>query len=476
MRSGGLKRGIILALAAFMLAAVTPFTPASASTYDAARPDLLVSDNLRAESAIVIEQDSGEVLFEHNADELKPPASTTKVMTVLLAILMSNPEDIVTVSPYAAAVPEDASKIGLQAGEQVVMRDLIRATMVASGNDGAIAIAEHISGSETAFVSLMNEAAYRYGCTRTNFVNPHGYHDDYHLSTARDLAIITREAMQNKEFREIATLTSYTLPQTNLSEPRRVSSQAVSFLVQGDGNSNYYQYATGVKTGQTSLAGYCFIGSASKQGIRLISVVLKSGSTARWTDTRRLMEYGFSQFISTSVSEIYNQNPKIINITGFSLQDEALGRLELAIRKVNPTDNDALVTPKGKVNEQMQLFQTRTRFEFTRKLDAPVEAGEVIGVMTYTPLAAGADPVEYELIATRDIIRRASLAPTMDEIKAYTEADPNPFPRFSLEFLIIMLLPVTAVILLSQAIFRLITRKRKPRLKQKLEYKTRYYR
>ena len=476
MQSGGLKRGIILLLAAFMLAVGHPYLPASASTYDAARPDVLVSNNLRAESAIVIEQDSGEVLFEHNADELKPPASTTKVMTVLLALLMSNPEDIVTVSPYAVAVPEDSSKIGLQAGEQVVMRDLIRATMVASGNDGAIAIAEYISGSEAAFVSLMNEAAYRYGCTRTNFVNPHGYHHDYHLSTARDLAIIAREAMQNEEFREIAALTSYTLPQTNISEARRLSSQAVSFMTQGNDNNNYYQYATGIKTGQTSLAGYCFVGSANKQGIRLISVVLKSGSTARWTDTRRLMEYGFSQFVSTSVSEIYNQNPKIINITGFSLEDEGLGRLELAIRKVNPTANDALVTPKGKADEQIQMFQARTRFEFTRSLEAPVEAGEVIGVMSYTPLAAGAEPVEYELIATRDIIRRASLAPTMDEIRAYTEADPNPFPRFSLEFLFIVLLPVIAVILLSQAIYRMITRKRKPRLKQKLEYKTRYYR
>ncbi len=476
MARGRFFRALAAAVSLVLLAVALPLSSAQAGEYDPARPDALQARNLRAESAIVIEQNSGEVLFEKNADELKAPASTTKVMTIHLALLLSDPEDIVTVSPFALAIPEDSSKIGLQAGEQVKMEDLIKATMVASGNDGAIAIAEHITGSETAFVALMNEAAARYGCTRTHFVNSHGYHDDYHLSTARDLAIIAREAMQNAQFREIASLTAFTMPATNLSKERNLSSQSRSLLNQSDDNQYYYQYATGIKTGQHSLAGYCFIGSASRQGIPLISVVLKSGSTARWTDTRRLMEYGFSQYVSTSVSEIYRQNPKVINISAFSLEDSDLGRLELAIRKLDPAANDSLIAPKGKLDEQIKLYNSRTQIEYTRTLEAPVEAGEVIGLMTYTPAQAGAETVQYELIAARGIKRRATLAPTVEEIIAYTAADPNPFPRFSLEFLFLILLPVIAVLLASQFIYKLITRKRKPKLKQKLEYRSRYYR
>lgn len=468
-----LRKAFLMLVAAMFL---LPALKTSASEYDPKHPENLTGNNLRASSAIVIEQTTGDVLFEKNADEIRPPASTTKVLTVFLALTMSDPEEIVTVSPYAASMPEDASKIGLKAGEQVKMGDLIRATMVQSGNDGAIAIAEHIMGTEAAFVNLMNEAAARYGCTRTHFANSHGYHDDNHLSTARDLAIITSEAMQNAEFREIAALTSFTLPQTNMSDARRFNNRANPFLQAGDENKYYYEYATGVKTGQHSLAGDCFIGSASKQGIELISVVLNSGSTAKWTDTKKLFEYGFTQFISTSVAELYKENPKVINISGFALEDTELGQLELGLRKVDPLANDALVAPVGSQDMQQKIYNTRTSIEYSRTLEAPVEAGEVIGTLTYTPVAPGSEPIVYELIATRSILRRPSIAPSVEEIKAYTAADPNPFPRFSLEFLIIILLPVLAVALVSYLLFKLITRKRKPKLRQKLEYKTRYYR
>ncbi len=476
MRPLSWKATIARLVIALLLLVLFPAFPAFASEYNEARPEDLTARNLRASSAIVIEQTSGQVLYEKNADEMRPPASTTKVLTALLALTMGNQDDLVTVSANAANMPEDASKIGLQAGEQVRLGDLIRATMVQSGNDGAIAIAEHLMGSEVAFVNLMNEAAMRYGCTRTHFTNSHGYHDDNHLSTARDLAIIAREAMQNEEFREIARLTSFTLPETNLSKARRFNNRALAFLQESDDNKQYYRYATGIKTGQHSLAGDCFVGSAAKDGIQLISVVLNSGSTDKWRDTRRLMEYGFTQYESTSVAELYKENPKVINISSFALEDQDLGRLELNLRKMDPLANDALVAPKGSGDEQLKIYNTRTQIEYSRTLEAPVEAGEVMGTLTYTPLSPGAEPVVYELLASRSIIRRASLAPTLDEIRAYTAADPNPFPRFSLEFLIIILLPVIAVVVISQILFKLFTRKRKPRVKQKLEYKTRYYR
>lgn len=473
---GNTRTTLRSALCLLMLVLVLPFSGALAQEYNASQPENLTARNLRASSAIVIEQASGEVLFEKNADEIRPPASTTKVLTILLALTMGNQDDIVVVSPFAADMPKDAAKLGLQAGEQVRLGDLIRATMIYSGNDGAIAIAEHLMGSEAAFVNLMNEAAARYGCTSTHFTNSHGYHDDYHLSTARDLAIIAREAMQNPEFREIALLTSYTLPETNLSKSRRFNNRANDFLTAGEDNKYYYPYATGMKTGNHSLAGDCFIGSATKSGIPLISVVLNSGSTDKWRDTIRLMDYGFSQYVSTSVAELYRENPKVINIGGFALEDSDLGRLQLNIRKLDPAANDNLISLKSSTEDPTANYATRTQIEYTRTLEAPIEAGEVMGIMTYTPPSPGAEPVQYELVAARSIMRRPSLAPTLDEIRAYTAADPNPFPRFSLEFLIIILLPVIAVAVISNLLFKLMTRKRKPKLKQKLEYKTRYYR
>jgi len=473
---GNTRNRLTSALCLLMVVLVLPFSGAFAQEYNASQPENLTGRNLRASSAIVIEQASGEVLFEKNADEMRPPASTTKVLTILLALTMGDPDDIVVVSPFAADMPKDAAKLGLQAGEQVRLGDLIPATLIYSGNDGAIAIAEHLMGSEAAFVNLMNEAAARYGCTSTHFTNSHGYHDDYHLSTARDLAIIAREAMQNPEFREIARLTSFTLPETNMSKARRFNNRANDFLTAGEDNKYYYPYATGMKTGNHSQAGDCFIGSATKAGIPLISVVLNSGSTDKWRDTIRLMDYGFSQFVSTSVAELYKKNPKVINIGGFALEDIDLGRLQLNIRKMDPAANDNLVSLKSSTEDPTANYASRTQIEYTRTLEAPIQAGEVMGIMTYTPPSPGAEPVQYELLAARSIERRPSLAPTLDEIRAYTAADPNPFPRFSLEFLIIVLLPVLAVAVVSHFLFKLMTRKRKPKLKQKLEYKTRYYR
>lgn len=476
MLKGSLKRVIPACICLACL--LFPFLYAAASAnYDPQQPENLSTRNIRGEAAIVMEANTGEVLFEKNADDFRPPASTTKVLTAFLALTMADQDAVVTVSANAASLdPEQHSLIGLKEGEQLRMGDLIRATMVQSGNDGAIAIAEYISGSEPAFVALMNEAAARYGCTHTHFVNAHGFHDDYHLTTARDLALIAREAMKEDSFREIALMTSFTLPETNLFKPRKLSSQARRLLNNTENNKFYYEYATGIKTGFTNPAGYCFVGSANKQGISLITVVLGTNSDGRWTDTKKLMEYGFTQYVATSVQEVYRQNPKVINISSYSLDDPDLGRLELDIRKMDPAADDSLVTRKRFEDQQQRLYNERTQIDFTRTLDAPISAGEVVGIMTYTPPGGMAEPVEYELVAARTVLRRASLAPSVEEVYAYSDADPNPLPRFSLEFLIIALLPVLAVLVLSQIIFKLLTRKRKPRVRQKLSYKSRYYR
>lgn len=457
-----------------LLFSFIPFRPLCATAEST--EDALTPEDIRAESAILIEAGSGEIVFEKNADDLRFPASTTKILTVFLGLLMGDEDEVVPVSASSVQIPEDSSRIGLKEGEEVRFSDLLKATMVSSGNDGANAIAEYISGSQDAFAAMMTEAARSFGCTNTHFVNAHGYHNDYHYSTARDLAIIAREAMKNDEFRAIAKLSHFTLPRNSQSASRALTSGHMEFLNETENASRYYPYATGIKTGYHSQAGYCFVGSATKDGVSLISVVLKTSSVGRWSDTKKLMEYGFSQYVSTSVEKLYRQNPKIIDISGYALTDTDLGRLELDIRKIDPSADDHLTGLKGRTDSWMRIYNSRTQVEYTRSLEAPVGAGEVIGTLTFTHPDQPGDTVTYELIATRSIARRESIAPTLEEIRVYTDADPNPFPRFSLEFLFLTLLPVLLVIALSQLIYRLLTMKRKPRVRKRKGYKTRYYR
>ena len=445
----------------------------ASSEYDANHPENLFAAHIRAESAILIEAESGNVIFEKNADDIRYPASLTKVMTIMIALMMCEDDEMVTVSENAVNIPADSSKIGLKAGETLPMIDLIKATMIKSGNDGSIAIAEHVSGSEPAFVNLMNETARQFGCTNTNFCQfpwiPRRvslFHCARHRHHCRSHEVPGISGDRR--------LWRFTLPRTNMSDARALTStDADIFNPESDA---YYPYITGIKTGQHSMAGYCYAGSSYKNSISLISVVCKSNKAGRWTDTRRLMDYGYTQYISTSVEEIFRKNPKVVDISAYALDDDNLGRLPLDIQKKDPAANDNLFGLLGQDDMWMHIYNTRTSISYTRTLEAPVAAGEIIGTMIYRPEGSDAEPVEYDLIATRSINRREAAAPSLEAIRAYTEADPNPFPRFSLEFLFIMLLPVFAVMILARLLFKLLTKKRKPRIRRTAGYKTRYYR
>ncbi|MDD2429700.1 MAG: D-alanyl-D-alanine carboxypeptidase [Eubacteriales bacterium] len=474
------KRGMrVLTLMLCAILLLPAISVRASDEYSSTNPGDLSSDHLRAESAVLIEANTGNVVFEKNADVVRYPASTTKILTLLLGITMVDPDMIVVATPSSVSIPEDASSISLEIGQEVKWSDLLKATMVASGNDGANLIAETVSGSQEAFAALMNEAAYNFGATSTHFSNAHGLYDDYHVTTARDMAIIAREAMKNDVFREIAALSRFTLPRNNMNGGRSFTARDSIFKVlseDADEAAYFYEHATGIKTGYVSQAGYCYVGSAYKDGIELISVVFQSSSYRRaFTDTIRLMDYGFSQYVSISVEQIYRENPKVIDISGFALDDPDLGRLALDIRKMEFAADDNLVSMASQPDAHMKVYNTRTQFQFTRILEAPVNAGETVGIMTYTP-EDGSPPVTYELIAGRTIERREALAPTLAEIRQYADTDPNPFPPFSVEFLIIILLPVIAVAVLAAIFYRLLTMKRKPKLKQKNKYKTRFYR
>ena len=434
----------------------------NATSYDWEHPEDLTPDQLAAVSAILIEESTGMVIFEKNADQLMFPASTTKIMTALLCLLSGNLDDIVTVSANAInSTPEGSSRLGVREGEEITVRDLLYGTMITSGNDGANVIAEYISGSIPEFVDLMNQAAAVYGMTNTHFSNPHGFQDEYHYTTVRDMATLAREAMKNDTFRDIAKTTSYNMPRTNAQRARTVS---LSHDYRLPDYKEYYDNATGIKTGTTSNAGYCFVGSASKDGIDLISVVFYSGYYDRWRDSRKLFEYGFSQYVSVTPIDLYNMNPVWVQTSGYSLKDSQMGKLNLTCVPVNSSNTAHIIATQAEVDLMASNLRDTVLIDYTRDFVAPINAGEVVGTMTYFP--ENQSPVVYNLIASRTVTQRENTPKTLNQIAAETEADPNPFPPLSIWLVLLFLSPLLVyivILIVLRFIFRVL-RKRQAKL------------
>ena len=438
---------------------VDPKLPDDAIRWDETHPELLDKDMLVAKSAILIEATTGEVLFEKNADEILYPASTTKILTAYIALQMADLEnDVVTISQEAIdLVPSGYQKVPLSAGEKVSMEDLVGAMLVISGNEAANAIAEYLCGSIDAFADLMNQTAQMLGCSSdTHFTNPSGLQDTNHYTTARDLAIITQEAMKDERFREIVAKPTYYMPDSNM-RPARTLVGGTSILKAED--SYYYSAATGVKTGFTNAAGYCFVGSAKRGGIELISVVLYTSKAGRWTDTKKLMEYGFTQVESISPESLYAESPRVIDISGFSLEDSGHGELTLGIRAVDETRDMTIVGNQEKIDLLRENFSEVSVVRWTREFRAPVTVGDVMGILTF--YAEDGSTADYELVATRSIAARENAPPTLEQIEAYTAADENPWPRFSPDYLV----PPALALLLLWALVRFFKKHRKKRAK-----------
>jgi D-alanyl-D-alanine carboxypeptidase (penicillin-binding protein 5/6) len=441
-----------------------PTADPDAAPYDPEHPDELTADQLWAASAVLMTQDKGEVIFEKDPDAIRYPASMTKILTVLLGIMfVDNPDDTVIVSETAANVPEDSSTMHLKAGEEIRFIDVLYGTMLVSANDGANVIAEVVSGDIDRFVDLMNSTAAGFGCQNTHFVNPHGYHDDNHYSTARDMAIIAREAMKNETFREIARTVTYQIPRTNKQRARTITTKSDYMLPGSEESPNkyYYQYATGIKTGSHSQSGWCFCGAASKDGVDLVSVVMFTGKRNRWNDTIKLMEYGFSQYMSVTPAELYNMNPITIETSNYSTSDSNRGRVTLLCK---PLEGSAtIVATKAEIKRMADNLTDLVFIQYDRDFQAPIDAGERIGTMTYFPERG--DPVVYELTAARRVEQRTNVPKTLNQIIEETYADPNPFPPFSFEVALIFFGPLVILILLILLIRRSNKKRRAHRLR-----------
>ena len=436
-----------------------PTLSPDAADYDPEHPENLSADQLYALSAVLMTQDKGEVIFEKDADTIRYPASMTKILTVLLGLMfVEDLDQTVTVSESAVNVPSDSSTMYLKAGEEIRFIDILYGTMLLSANDGANVIAETVSGDIPRFVDLMNETAAAMGCTNTHFVNPHGYHDDFHYSTARDIAIISREAMKNETFRDIAGTVTYKIPRSNKQRARTITTKSEYMLTGSEEKPNkyYYEYASGIKTGSHSRSGYCFAGAASKGGVDLISVVMYTGKRARWADTIKLMNYGFSQYMSVTPVDLYNMNPITINTSNYSTSDSDRGKVQLICTPVDK--NIEIITTSTDAKRMASNLKNIVLIQYSREdFQAPIAAGEQIGTMTYFPERG--DPVVYSLTASRSVEKRENVPKTIEEIIAETYADPNPFPPFGFELAMILFSP--PLLIIGLIVFLILYRKRK---------------
>ena len=391
----------IFSLIIFAIILCSTFSSTLAATL-AEKTDEL-EKNLSSEAVLLMEASTGKVVYEKNGYEKKYPASTTKIMTAILAIEHCNLNETATASEFAInSVPSGYSTANIQIGETLSVKDLLYALMLQSANESAVILAEHVSGSQEAFANLMNEKAKELGCKNTHFVNPNGIHNENHYTTAYDLALIAQYAMKNQTFRDIVKTTSFTLPATTSypSESRTYANtnNLIIYDARNRPDNYYYKYATGIKTGYTSAAKNCLVASAEKNGIEYISVVLgasityeSTGSVShRYVDTISLFDYAFDNFSFRKLKSA-NNLIKTIKIENGKKDENSL---------------DLLIA--SDVNSLVSLDNKSTQIDpdITLKegLSAPITKGDIVGTISYkveginytTDLIAGNDVEEYK--------------------------------------------------------------------------------
>lgn len=392
---------LLLSLLVVMGSAVSVFAePETAEdtveTKKEAGPDI----ELSAESVILVDSKSGIMLFEKNPDKRMFPASTTKIMTAMVALEAVERGEVALEQKFVLSkeafdtLAPDGSSIALKVGEEMTLDNLLKGLLIASGNDAAVTIAEGISGSIDAFVERMNQKAKELNLSDTHFVNPHGLHDEQHYTTARDLSVMTREAMKNETFCSIVECAHIYLDETEKTEQRYYIN--TNNLVSRYRYSHYfYDYATGVKTGSTTEAGSCLVSSAEKDGRSVISVVLKAAdSSASHNESKAILEHGLNDFAPRKLA-------KMDDIFGEVRVDQAADDVDHVI--LYAESNAEVLFPKDGNAEEVERI-----LDVPDELMAPIKSGQVIGKVSF--VYKGQKLGEVNLVS-RDNIERSIFGP-----------------------------------------------------------------
>lgn len=332
---------------------------------NAATPDIT------ATSAIVIDCTDGKILYEKNINEKLYPTSLTKILTAILVVENCSLEDNVTVSQSAISnVQSGYLTANIKPGEVFTVEQLLNLLFISSYSDVANVLAEHVSGSIEEFSQLMNQKAKQIGCKNSNFVNCNGEHDTEHYSTAYDLGIIAKYAMQYETLRNIASKKECELPATDIYTNSDRKYYTTNEMLKSSTN-NYYKGAKGIKTGFTTPAGYCLAVYTDKNDMPLVSIVLKSTTgNSRYEDSKAILDYAYDNNLLRTIAT-QGTNIQTINVKGGSSKTKKLNAIldknvVAVVKNENKTTN---VEPKIEINE---------------KLKAPVTKGETIGKVSYS--------------------------------------------------------------------------------------------
>lgn len=394
-----MKKTISLFLVLLLILPTLSFTSFADVYEEATEASVAVSApvTVNAKSAILMDASTGQVLFAENENERLYPASVTKIMPLLLFVEALDEgrislTDVVTASPVAAS--KGGSQIWLKEGEQMTVDELLRATAIASANDACTALGEHIAGSEEAFVALMNKRAGELGMSNTNFVNCSGLDDDTteHLTTAYDIALMSKELLSHERIRTYTTVWMDTLRDgaTELTNTNRLV--------------RFYNGTTGLKTGTTDKAGYCLSASAERDGLHLIAVIMGAQSSDdRFEGAKAMLNWGFANYETVTPSFEGVEIPPVDVIRGVEKS------LLCEIKDVKP-----VTLSKGE-KEKIEYS-----LEICENVEAPVEKNQLLGKIT----AKCADGVigQYSLVASQEI-RRITLWDYMCEfLKSLTKS------------------------------------------------------
>ena len=326
--------------------------------------------NINAEACILIDAESGIILYEKNAHEKLYPASITKIMTTLLACENGNMSDTVTHSHNAVFnIGPGSSHIGMDEGEQVGFEDALYGILLESANEVCMAVAEHIDGTVEKFVERMNSRAKELGCEDTNFANPHGFHDPEHYTTCYDMSLITKAAVHNEEFLKVFSTVDHDIPPTNKNTTRYLHNKD---KMMRPTSPYYYEYIIGGKTGFHDQALNTLVTYAGKDDIKLISVVMKdNGAPLTYSDTVTLMDYGFSLYENKTLVSSSDYTAEIPVVQHYKDKTYDLGTVSLKAAdnysaKVPNFIDSANITLKPQLDEYLQ---------------APVEVGSKAGTL-----------------------------------------------------------------------------------------------
>jgi len=330
--------------------------------------------DLSGESAVLMNMETGDVLYEKNAREIRDPASLTKILTLMIVLDTLDMDQEVTVPDN---VDNSGTSIYLVPGEKLTVEELVYGMMLKSGNDAAQVLALEAGGSQEHFSEMMNARAKECGAEDTDFKNPNGMNEDpnaLNWTTAYDLALITREAMKDERYREIVATTKYTIPATNKSEERVLKSSNVCIRghkmrnINGEKRPLKYDGCTGGKTGHSSTAGYCFMGTAQRDNMELVGVSLHaSGYSARYIDVIKMWDYGFEHFKTYTAAkggDVLDSQ----KVSRGSLAEVDLGVMEdmnITIDKNSDTENSISISIKPN----------------SKELVAPISKGDILGTV-----------------------------------------------------------------------------------------------